>query len=269
MRRRLAMGALIIIALALCGIFAVVIWDASEQERLAQVHFPISCSASSQRQFDFATARLHWFRFSDSERVYSAIAESEPDCAIAYWGIAMSRLKRPVAGFRAPEDIRAGREALRSAAIARIASPRERAYIAALALLFRDDGSADWDDRTIAYEQAMGKLAVYQHDDLEATVFYALALNMVAPAVDKNFQRQTKATELLLVALGQQPHHPGLSHYLTYCLRSPTEEFPDARLVLQDRVSSSIQSALAALALFGVGTFFAAVLPVWSRAKDG
>src|SRR5207253_1307348 len=134
MRSNLALAALIITALALGGTLAVAIWDANEQEALGKVHFPISCSAAGQRQFDLATARLHSLRFNESERIYAAIAEAEPDCAIAYWGIAMSRLKRPVAGFRAPEDIRVAREVLRSAANARVATPRERAYIDALAL---------------------------------------------------------------------------------------------------------------------------------------
>jgi hypothetical protein len=178
----------------------------------------------------------------------------------------MSRVKRPVPGFRLPDDLRAGREALRSATSARVATPRERAYIAALGLLFGEDGAADGNDRTIAYERAMGILAARQHDDREATIFYALALNMVPRALDKDFEMQAKATELLLVALGEQPHHPGLSHYLTYCLRAP-KEIPDVPTLPQDHLVSSIQSVLAALALFGVGAFFVAVLPAWSRTK--
>jgi hypothetical protein len=265
-RQRLALTALITIVLALGGLFAVVIRDAEKQEQLG-VHFPISCSTASQRQFDFATARLHALRCNESERIYGAIAEAEPDCAIAYWGIAMSRVRRPVPGFRLPDDLRAGREALRSAASARVATPRERAYIAALGLLFGEGGAEDGDDRTIAYERAMGILAVRQRDDQEAKIFYALALNMVPRTLDKDFEMQAKATELLLAALGEQPHHPGLSHYLTYCLKAPKEEIPDMPPLLQDRLVSSIQSVLAALALFGVGAFFVAVLPAWSRTK--
>jgi hypothetical protein len=139
-RQRLALAALLTIALALGGIFAVVMWDAEQQEKLG-VHFPISCGAAGQRQFDFATALLHELRFNESERIYGALAQAQPDCAMAYWGIAMSRVKRPVPGFRLPDDIRAGREALRSAANARIATPRERAYIAAVACIGLGSGA--------------------------------------------------------------------------------------------------------------------------------
>jgi len=265
-RRCLALAALLTIALALGGIFAVVIWDAERQEKLG-VHFPISCGAAGQRAFDFATARLHELRFNEAERIYGALAQAQPGCAMAYWGIAMSRVKRPVPGFRLPDDVRAGREALRSAANARMATPRERAYIAALALLFGQDGAADWDDRTIAYQQAMGTLAGREHDDPEAKIFYALALNMVPRTLDKDFEMQTRSTELLLAALADEPDHPGLSHYLTYCLRAPQETAPDVPASAQDRFVSSVQSVLASIALFGVGAFFVAVWPAWSPAK--
>ena len=98
MRPHLALASLIIIAISLSGLFGAAIWEWHERERLGQLHFPISCSAGSQRLFDFATARLHSLNFTEAERAYSTIAEAEPDCAIAYWGIAMSRLGRPVAG---------------------------------------------------------------------------------------------------------------------------------------------------------------------------
>lgn len=263
MRKGLALAALITVAVALGGIFAVVIWDTEQQDRFA-VHFQISCGAASQRQFDLATARLHQLRFNESEQTYRSIAEAVPDCAMAYWGIAMSRVRRPVPGFRLPDDIRVGRAALRSAASARIATQRERAYITALTLLFGEEGAANWDERTIAYEQAMGNLAAREPGDEEADIFYALALNIVPRALDKDFARQTKATELLLVALAR---HPDLSHYLTYCLRAPEDEIPDTAVLPQDRFVSLIQSLLAALALLGVGAFFVAVFPMWSPAK--
>src|SRR5579862_9655128 len=115
MRRRLACIALLLIFIAVGGNLAVAIWDAIAQDKLGQIHFPISCTSLSQRLFDNGLARLHSLRFRESEGAFTAIAQAEPECAIAYWGIAMSRLGRPVAGVRAPDDVAAGRDALRSA----------------------------------------------------------------------------------------------------------------------------------------------------------
>jgi hypothetical protein len=256
MRPRLALAALVTIAVALVGIFAVPEWERAQKEWY--LHFPISCSAQSQRMFDDATARLHSLRFLEAQRAYTAISQAEPNCAMAYWGIAISLLRPSVVHFLPLEDIRAAREALRSAANARTASPRERAYLAAVDLLFREDGPADWQDRMTSYEQAMGTLAAQHPEDSEATIFYALALNVAARPSDKSFQKQTRAAEILLVALGEQPRHPGISHYLSYCLTLPAGATP---AVQNTSISSSVQSALAALALVAVGVFFLAMGP--------
>ena len=264
MRVRLAFAALAIIVIALGALFVVAISDLRQREALRQVHFEISCGAAVQRLFDRATARLHAMAYVEAERAYTAIAALEPDCAMAYWGVAMSRLKRPIAITPLPDDLRTARDALQRAADAKIATPRERAYLAALELLVGDGDPAGWQDRTGLYENAMAALATRHPKDREATIFYALALNMAALPSDKNFSKQTKAAELLLVALSEQPNHPGLSHYLTYCLSLPSAAAPEAAAALTPNATASIQAALAVLALAGVVIFFVSVLPVWS-----
>jgi hypothetical protein len=267
MRPHLALASLIMIAVALSGLFAAAIWELHERQALGELHFPISCSAASQRLFDFATSRLHSLDFSESERSYSAIAKVEPDCAIAYWGIAMSRLGRPVPGSRASDDLNAGRAAMRIAAHAATADPRERGYIEALTVLFGED-DGHWADQVVGYDRAMAELAARYPDDKEAVIFYALALNIAAAPSDKSFQKQTKAAELLLVALSEQPRHPGLTHYLTYCLNLSTKAVVDSPNLSAYRTVSAVQSGLAVLALIGVGAFFFAVLPRWTRAPS-
>ena len=60
-------------------------------EHFGSVHFPISCSPDAQRQFDRAVAMLHSFFFPETVKAFSAIAEAEPSCAMAYWGVAISQ----------------------------------------------------------------------------------------------------------------------------------------------------------------------------------
>jgi len=262
-RPHLTLASLIVVAISLSGLVAVIIWEWRQQEALGELHFPISCSADSRRLFEFATSRLHSLNFKEAERAYSTIAQAEPDCAIAYWGIAMSRLGRPVPGLRASDDLDAGRAALRTAAHAATADPRERAYIGALTALFGED-DAHWANHTVAYEKAMAALAARYPDDTEAAIFYALALNIEEPSSDKSFEKETKAAELLLVALSLQPRHPGLAHYLTYCLHQQTTEIADSPSLSVYRTVSLVQSGLAALALIGISAFFFAGLPRWS-----
>jgi hypothetical protein len=133
--------------------------------------------------------------------------------------------------------------------------------------LFGED-DAHWADHAVAYEMTMAALAARYPDDKEAVIFYALALNIAASPSDKNYQKQTKAAELLLVALSEQPRHPGLAHYLTYCLSLPTKGVADSPNLSAYRAVSAVQSGFAVLALIGVGAFFFAVLPRWSRVRS-
>jgi hypothetical protein len=263
MRAWLGVMALIVIAGSIAGIFAATIWDAQQQQARMHVHFEISCSTRSQRQFDQATFYLHSLRFLDSERLYAAIAVAEPDCAMAYWGLAMSRLRRSVPHIPSMDDTSAARQSLRVGLTARTATARERAYVAALNLLFGPGGPANWHDRTIEYEHAMEVLAS-ETQDHEARIFYALALNLASLPEDKTYWRQTRAAEILLVALADEPDHPGIAHYLTTCLNLPSHIAADPAIVDPPRTAASIQTVLAIIALIAVGAFFAAVWPAWS-----
>ena len=64
--------------------------------------------------------------------------------------------------------------------------------------------------------KAMTTLARFYPDDREAAIVYALALNMATPASDKSYAKRPRRPSWLLVALGQQPNHPRITHYLTY-----------------------------------------------------
>ena len=69
---------------------------ARAEERLGEVNFPISCSAAAQAQFNRAAALLHSFFFPETVKAFTAIAEKEPSCAMAYWGIAISQRPNPL-----------------------------------------------------------------------------------------------------------------------------------------------------------------------------
>ena len=216
-------------ALVLGATLVVAGWEPDPDEPLPnEVHFPISCSAASQGQFDHAVSLLHSLHYAHAERAFAAIAADEPACAMAYWGMAMSRLKRPISAPPSSEDVRIANEAIRVGSGAATASPRERAYVEAVGGLVAEGILPDWHDRTLAYEQAMGAIFQRYPEDREAAIFYALALNMATRPSDRSYAKQTRATELLLVALGDQPNHPGIIHYLTYCVGDASAVARDA-----------------------------------------
>jgi len=227
----------------------------AQDTRLGVLYFQTSCGWQNQREFIRATSLLHLFQFSDAEAAYRVIVDREPDCAIAYWGIAMSRLQNPLYALPTEADVDVARQALAAAATARHASARERAYLKAAGVLFAPAAS-DWPSRFTAYAQAMEQVAGEYPEDREATIFYALALNLAATPADIARTRRTKAAELLLQAFSDEPNHPGISHYLTFCLgHTGYQPKPFERDTMAKPAQRILLGTFAFLALFGLGAF--------------
>jgi hypothetical protein len=206
-------------------------------EQLGKVHFPTSCSAAVEKQFDRAMTLLHSFWAKDAIEGFSDVLRRDPGCAIAYWGIAMSVQQNPLTG-QAP-NANATKDALtgldRAKAIG-AKTQRERDYLAAIDLIYRDADKIEFRARRLAYEQAMEALAQHYPDDTEAAIFYALALDMTAQLTDKTYTNQLKAAAILEKALKQQPEHPGVAHYLIHSYDYPPiaeRGLPAARLYAQ------------------------------------
>lgn len=191
----------------------------SEQE-LGSVHFATSCRAGLAGSFNNAVAMLHSFQYEDARAAFSKIAEQDPDCAMAYWGVAMTHYH----GLWENGDTAAGRTALNKAMAVAATNPkttsRETSYIDALAEVYREDGKDSYAHGQ-AFEEKMAALqAAYPGDD-EAAIFHALTLAITAPKTDKTFANQRKCGEILEPIFARQPHHPGIAHYIIHCYDNP------------------------------------------------
>ena len=188
----------------------------AQEENFGEVNFPISCSAAAQTQFNRAVAMLHSFFFPETVKAFTALAQQEPACAMAYWGIAISERPNPlVAPF--PADLMGkGWQAIEAARAAATKTQREADWIEALAVFFKDYDKLDLRTRTLAYEAAMARLAERYPDDAEAAIFYALALNEAVDLNDKTYAKQFKAAAILQAVEAKQPNHPGIAHYIIH-----------------------------------------------------
>lgn len=189
-------------------------------ETLGDVNFPISCGPAAQKQFNRATAMLHSFWYDEAEKAYAAIANKQPHCAMAYWGIAMS-LYHPVWAPATPAELQRGLAAVEKAKLISAITPRERDYIVAIEAFFKDSDKLDHRTRALAYEKAMERVYLNHPKDREAAIFYALALLGTAPATDKTYANQKKAAAILNKVLPQEPQHPGVAHYLIHSFDYP------------------------------------------------
>lgn len=195
--------------------------DHAAVERLGSVHFDTSCNAEAQPRFDRAVALMHSFQFGPAIDGYRASLAADPNCAIAYWGIALSSWSNPFAGFKSPAQLKQGLDAIQAARALKAGTRRERDYIEAVAHLYTDAATLDQDARTVAYEHAMERLAADYPKDTEARIFYALALAAAADPADKTYAKQLKAGAILETLFAKYPDHPGLAHYIIHAYDEP------------------------------------------------
>lgn len=190
-------------------------------EKLGQVNFPISCHPAAQQKFHRALALLHSFQYGEAGQAFTEIRTTDPDCAMAWWGEAMS-MYHPLWVPPTAAELQRGREAIGRARAANARTQRERDYIAALETFYKEaDKLGHW-ERARAYAVAMEGVYRRYGQDREAAIFYALALNGTAPASEKNLDSRTKAAQILYRVWSHAPDHPGIAHYLIHSYDYPS-----------------------------------------------
>jgi tetratricopeptide (TPR) repeat protein len=189
--------------------------------QIGTVRFETSCGAAVQPDFDRAVALLHSFEFRPAMDTFARVLEREPSCAIAYWGIALCHWGNPFAGIKSGPALERGWEAVQKGLSTGTPSPRERAYLDAVAELFGNASTVPHRQRTTAYAAAMERVQRENPRDVEATIFYALAVNGTAVPTDKTYAAQLRAAAILEPLWKEYPDHPGLPHYIIHAYDHP------------------------------------------------
>jgi tetratricopeptide (TPR) repeat protein len=199
---------------------------AGNPEKLGTVSFNTSCAQAVQKQFQRGVAMLHSFWYEEAERTFNDVAKTDPGCAMAYWGLAMSYF-HPILDARGPDapTLAKGWEAVEKGKRLRARTEqRERAYVAAIEAFYKDYEKQDHRTRVLAYESAMERVYNRYPEDREAAAFYSLALlgTVAASPVDKTLARQKKAGAIAENVFAAEPNHPGAAHYIIHAYDYPT-----------------------------------------------
>ncbi len=192
----------------------------AEAEVLGSVQFPVTCKPEVQPAFNRAMALLHSFGYELARSAFAGVAEQDPACGMARWGVAMTYY-HPIWAPPTPAELAAGRAAAEEAARLGARSEREKGYIAAIGAFYRDSDKLDHRTRALAYKAAMEKLAADFPDDDETAIFHALALLGTAPPTDTTYANQKQAAQILNPLLPKHPDHPGILHYVIHAFDYP------------------------------------------------
>ena len=184
---------------------------------LGTVEFPTSASSKEgQAHFVRGVAALHSFWYPVALKEFREATRIEPDFMMAYWGEAMAH-NHPLWGD--PQETAAGREVIEKIRISPELTPRERAWLNAVKVLYGEGGKVARDK---AYAEAMEKIYRAYPDDAEAALFYALALmGTVRPEDPAGLQTRLRAGGIVSKVFKQKPDHPGAAHYVIHAYDDP------------------------------------------------
>src|SRR5262249_51628813 len=189
--------------------------QASASGQWGEVHFPVSCQASVQPAYDQAVAMLHSFSVGDAANTFAAVAHDDPNCAMAYWGLATTAMGSLFAGRTGPAALGKGWDFVQRAKTLGAKTPREQDYIAAAEAFYRGADRRSHGERMHAYADRLEESNNKYPAVPEAAFSYAYAATALAPPPDKPYAYQLKGAAILETALAKHPTHPGAVHYLT------------------------------------------------------
>ena len=190
------------------------------KDAVGKIDFPVSDNPEIQNQFNHALAMLHHMMYEHAYIEFTSITEQEPNCAMAYWGIAMSYL-HPLWDEPTKDDLEKGSDAVKKATLLNPNVKKEQDYISSIEAFYKDWETIKHSQRLAAWEKAQEKLYQLYPEDIDAGAFYSLSLLATAPKEDKTFSNQKKAGALLEELLAKASEHPGLFHYTIHAYDNP------------------------------------------------
>ena len=191
--------------------------------KLGSVHFEVDCSADAQREVDLAMAYFHSFAMERVKAPLERALQADASCGMAHWVRALASLDNPFGwpGNVSARTLAEGAELMEQARRTGLKSQRERDYVEALSVFFRDADKLNPATRARALEGALQGVAARYPDDDEAVVLHSLVLSATFDPADKKYTNQLKAAQQLEPVFNKRPEHPGVAHYLIHSYDYP------------------------------------------------
>ena len=186
--------------------------DAARGSELGYVSFEVTGDEAVREDFDRALGFLHHMMYMQARSVFEDIAERDPDCAMAYWGIATSLFQPLWPGRPSQDDLKRGWEAINEAR-ERVKSDREEKLIEATAAFFREPETADFWTRIARWAEGMEAAFEAHPDCVDTAALYGLSRVTLAQVVQNRDPLLDDAETVLREIYEQHPTHPGAIHY--------------------------------------------------------
>ncbi|EDP70203.1 TPR repeat protein [Flavobacteriales bacterium ALC-1] len=187
--------------------------------QFGELKFSLSCNYETRETFDLAVALLHSFQYTEAEKAFVKVIDADPNCPMAYWGVAMSIYH--AAWFPPTKE-----DLIKGSAVLKIAKEltmdeKQRDYINAIDAFYTDFENIDHPTRAKRFENKMEQIYLKYPDDIEAAIFYSLALFSTRDRVGKAYENEKKAGKILENLFAENQNHPGIAHYIIHNYDNP------------------------------------------------
>lgn len=189
-------------------------------DSLGNAGFQNSCQPSVQSDFARAVALLHSFEFGEAEQEFRKVEHGDSNCVIAAWGMALAHTQRSGPEI-ASAQLLSGWNELEPWLSRHAGTDREQMYLAAVSTMYANFGQISGQDRWRKYIAAMQAIRAKYPDDINASLFYALALVWTAGSGPEGLEHRRAALNILLPIFASHPDNPGAAHYIIHAADTP------------------------------------------------
>jgi len=200
-------------------------------DQLGTVDFSVSCNQTASQRAARALALLHHMTYESARHEFAAATKIDPECAMGYWGQAMTFIHPLWSDPPTEVDFEKGRALVKEAKSRGHQTEREKAYIAAVEAYYQEGWNLNETANLASFEQGWEKVHEQFPDDPEAAALYALA-HLATNPTDKTYATQKRAGAIARTVLDRIADHPGGHHYLIHAYDYPPlaeEALPVAR----------------------------------------
>ena len=194
-------------------------------DSVGSLEFPTSTESSeAQSHFLRGVAILHSFGWKQAIEQFQAAQNLDSDFVLAYWGETLC-YNHPLFGGPTPDEdnprkVLARLGSTRAARAAKAQTEREAGFLNAVEVLWGAEGS--YDERRVAYMEAMAELHERYPNDHEVATFYAVATLSASRALrDQTGRLEMRAGAIALDVFKANPNHPGAPHYAIHSFDDP------------------------------------------------
>jgi tetratricopeptide (TPR) repeat protein len=191
-------------------------------DQLGTVQFPMSCNDAAKPQVERGVALLHHMTYEGARAAFAAATRTDPDCAMGYWGQAMTYIHPLWSDAPSKEDFERGQALVGEAIVHGQKTDRENAYIAAVGVYYEQGWNKNETTNLQSFEAEWEKVYRRFPEDIEAACFYALAHMATASPGDKTYTKQKQAGTIAEKVLAQVSDHPGAHHYMIHAYDYPS-----------------------------------------------